>query len=157
MLEADRLEAFVEKGTLVTDKADLDRRAGFRTQMESASRRRGQATTVGGRTGAATAPSAEHEDLDPDAPEGTEDAEDAPLVPEPTHESEDQGGGAETSTGQDGPKTEDGENVEMVDQFSSMDYKSMQDLAKDKGLQYVGISADDLRASLRKDAAESDS
>jgi len=139
-----RLDALVEKGTLVESEDDLDRYAGFRHRAGiSASSQRGQATTVGAVAGAALAPGADHSDLDEDGATG--DAESATLVPEPTHEDQPQGAGAATtaSEGADDP-------TEMVDQYSSMDYTELQEAAKDAGLKYVGVSADDLRANLRE-------
>lgn len=47
------------------------------------------------------------------------------------------------------PQGEDDE-VEDVDVYSDMDYADLQDAAKKRDLRYVGVSAEDLRASLRE-------
>jgi hypothetical protein len=136
LLDEDRVEALTEKGTLVTSKDDLDKHAGYRNAVGTASQRRGQATTVAGAVGAAGAKSPE------DVGAAPEDAESTTLDPEPTHEGEPQGEATE--------KDDDENDGELVDEYSAMDYSELQEAAKDKGLKYVGVSADDLRTNLRE-------
>jgi hypothetical protein len=134
-----RLDTLLEKGTLVESEDDLDRRAGFKyatTGVGSASQRRGQATTVDAAVGAAGA-----SPRPGDAGTPLPDAEEGALVPEPTHEDEDQGAGAPADSEDD---------VEMVDEYSSMDYADLQQEAKGRGIN-AGGSADDIRARLRED------
>jgi hypothetical protein len=98
--------------------------------------RLGQATTVDAAVGAAGA-----SPRPGDAGTPLPDAEEGALVPEPTHEDEDQGAGAPADSEDD---------VEMVDEYSSMDYADLQQEAKGRGIN-AGGSADDIRARLRED------
>lgn len=47
-----------------------------------------------------------------------------------------------------------GNDEDVVSEFDSMDYSQLQAAAKERDLKYVGVSADDLRASLKADAAD---
>lgn len=180
-LDEDRREALIEKGTLVESEDDLDKRAGWKHAAGiSPSQARGQATTVAGGVGAAGAASSAgvtegDESVVDDYPSYTDlprpdgwgefsDEEKRDyiyagvsntLVPEPNHLDENQGGGVPTTTSDDNLKTAEGDDVEIVDAYSDMDYSQMQDAAKAKGLRYTGISTDDLRTSLRANNDES--
>lgn len=136
-MDEDRVKHLTERGSLVTSKDDLTRRRGPVAPYPGS-----------GVAGAASAPSGDHADLDPDAPATQEEAleqadgdTDALVAPED----------AGDQTGEGGAVAEGGEgdDTEMVDKYSSMDYKELQDASKEADLQYVGISADQMRDNLR--------
>lgn len=97
-------------------------------------------------TGAATGEA--REGPDPDAPEDFEDGEDPRPEGQVFEAPEEQVDPATVPSPQDITEA-GGLEVEPADRYASMDYSELQEAAKAADLRYVGVSAEDLKSSLR--------
>lgn len=124
-LEEGRLEVFLDKGTLVESQDDL-------TEYPTATSLAPASGPYGGATGDLT---------EGPGPESEGPASEGDEVTEGFNPDAD----ADTGT-----KSNPDDDVEDVDQYSDMDYSSLQQAAKQRNLN-AGGSAEDLRARLRED------
>lgn len=147
MIEESRLDALVESGTLVRSEDDLSEAVDAGGLPPTSGPFGAASSHQDGVTPAAgpVEPVQGEVPSEEDEAEQTGDPESGSVAANTLTPSN-----PESQIEPPAPQNGEDDEVEDVDKYSDMDYPTLQEAAKNRDLRYVGVSAEDLRASLRE-------